>query len=184
MSIKSFFSKLFGKTEEPVIEEPLETVPQKSESELLIESVKGNISAIDDFFANPQKYEGTRFNARETKAMHELYKKMIKTLKTINSYTNVGFRNIDEYYELKRIIQDLINTRDETLRDIVPELKVKVDEFAMDLRYTAYELNKNYTERRKIQEILESENDKKKFFEYALKFKEATDVMRKRLLLI
>lgn len=181
MSIKSFFSKIFGKTEERTIEEPLDIAPQRSETEVLVEGIKDNVDKINDFFDNPQKYEGARFNALETKAIYEIYKKMLKAFKVTNSYTNVGFRNVDEYYELKRIIQDLINARDIHLRNIVPEFKARVDELAMSLRYTAYELNKNLTERRNINEILENDSDKKKFFEYSIRFKEATEVIRKRL---
>lgn len=180
MGIKSFFSKIFGK-EEPVIEEPLEVVPQRSETEILVERIKENVDRINDFFENPQKYEGARFNALETKAVYEIYKKMLKAFKVTNSYTNVGFRNVDEYYELKRIIQDLINARDEHLRNIVPEFKGKIDELAMAFRYTAYELNKNFTERRNIKEILENEDDKRKFFEYSVKFRDATGIIIKRL---
>lgn len=181
MGIKSFFSKLFGKEEEQIVEEPIELAPQKTDREMLLDGIRENVDKINDFFDNPQKYEGARFNALETKAIFDIYKKMLKAFKHTNNYTNFGFRNVDEYYELKRIIQDLINAKDQNVRNLVPEFKVKLDELAMALRATAYELNKNFTDRRKIQEILESDVDRKRFFEYSVKFKEATDIIRKRL---
>ncbi|MDO8622787.1 MAG: hypothetical protein Q7R52_00920 [archaeon] len=181
MGIKTFFSKILGKREEPVIEAPVEIAPQKSEKQIYSERLKENVDIINDFFGNPQRYPGARLDTLEAKVTQDLYRKMLKAFKLLNSSANSGFRNVDDYYELKRIIQDIVASRDENVRYITPELKLKIDLLAKSMRYTAFELNKILLDKKNLVKMLEDKNYERNFFEYIIQFKQATDLIRKRI---
>jgi len=185
LGIKSFFARIFGKKKEDVISEPLEIAPQKSGKEILVGQIKDNVGAIDDFFdevIKSHKVRGAKW-VKEERALYDIYKKMIRAFKVANNYSNRGMKSEEEYLEFKRVIDDLLDAKNENVMKIDSGLKDRIDDLVIAFRYTSHELSKNMKSGKPIHGLSIIKEDLK-FFEYVVRFKKITDSMRNSINLL
>ncbi|MDO8517160.1 MAG: hypothetical protein Q7S33_03465 [Nanoarchaeota archaeon] len=173
--IAGFLSDLFGKKKQEIVvsPEPIELVPRKTKREELIFDIKANDERILGFFAESERIKKNKMRNREETAILNIYRKMSRALKVAHNYSNKGFKHEQEYVELKRVIDDLIDLKSEYAMNISADLKNKLDEVILAFRQNLYELNKTVRDKRLLYKLQSDEA----FWRYLSKFKQASDIM-------